>query len=197
MQGSALNCVILAAGLSRRAGENKLLKKVQGIPLCLFIMRKIAELYSADLLAGGRVVVVTNYSDVADLAHDLGFETVSSPQAQLGKSYSLRSALAVLGDTDPIMFCVADQPYVSIDTLNSLIQEHLSHPESIIYPLYAGKRGNPMIFPSAAYESLKSLEGDQGGAKIIADFPSKAVLVDDVLEAKDFDLASDFTNVSE
>lgn len=194
MTEKPLNCLVLAAGLSRRAGCNKLLQPIQGKPLYRFILEKISQLTVEGYLAGGTVVVVTNYPEIEQTALTLGFLVVPSPQAAAGKSYSLRAGLRALEDRAADTIClVADQPFVSLQTLKHLIANFReAQRELITYPQYAGKRGNPVIFPQSTLVKLQHLSGDEGGAKIIADLPALAVAIDDITEAKDFDLPEDF-----
>jgi molybdenum cofactor cytidylyltransferase len=74
---------------------------------------------------------------------------------------------------------LADQPRLQPDTLNILLSYFASVGEAgqqaIIFPVYEGKRGNPVIFGSAYFEELAALEGDTGGRAVVRAHPQAAI----------------------
>lgn len=100
-----IGCVLMAAGLGRRFGENKLTVDLGcGETLINYALSAIP----GDKLH--RVVVVTQYPQVAALAEKYSFTPLHNPYPERGQSESIRIGLAALSDCDAVMFQVADQP---------------------------------------------------------------------------------------
>jgi CTP:molybdopterin cytidylyltransferase MocA len=57
-----------------------------------------------------------------------------------------------------VLICLADHPLVSSETIMGLVNAHRSSPDSILIPLYQGRRGHPTLFPRKAIEDIFSVE---------------------------------------
>jgi molybdenum cofactor cytidylyltransferase len=71
---------------------------------------------------------------------------------------STRAAIIVLGD----------QPGVTPDIINQLLEEGRRSGRPIVVPVYAGTRGNPVMFDATVFGELQTIEGDQGARAVIA-----------------------------
>ena len=110
-----IGCVLMAAGLGRRFGENKLTVDLGcGETLINYALSAIP----GDKLH--RVVVVTQYPQVAALAEKYSFTPLHNPYPERGQSESIRIGLAALSDCDAVMFQVADQPPLQKETVAAL-----------------------------------------------------------------------------
>ena len=76
------------------------------------------------------------------------------------------------------MFLAADQPLLRPETVRRLAKTFLAHPEAIVAPAAAGKRGGPCTFPAACFQQLRRLTGDQGGAAVIRAEAARLLLVE-------------------
>lgn len=138
-----IGCVLMAAGLGRRFGENKLTVDLGcGETLINYALSAIP----GDKLH--RVVVVTQYPQVAALAEKYSFTPLHNPYPERGQSESIRIGLAALSDCDAVMFQVADQPRLKKETVADLIGFAAAHPDRIVGLGHRGRRGNPCIFPA-------------------------------------------------
>jgi molybdenum cofactor cytidylyltransferase len=75
------------------------------------------------------------------------------------------------------MFLVGDQPFLDSVTINTLIDQSTKNPQQIIVPVYNGKRGNPVIFPSLFRDDLLAIEGDIGGRAVMEKMEERVKLV--------------------
>lgn len=157
-----IGCVILAAGNSRRFGENKLLQPLQGKPLAQHAFEKIPT----ELFAG--VTVVTQYPKIMELASNHGFSVLFNDQPDQGISHSLQMGLTSLRHCDGVLFMVCDQPLLRRETVVDLVTLFTQRPHFIMALGHDGVRGNPCIFPADYYSSLMTLTGDKGGSQVIA-----------------------------
>jgi probable selenium-dependent hydroxylase accessory protein YqeC len=154
--------IILAAGLSKRMGGNKLLLPVGGVPV---IERIIAAAARSNL---GEVILVCANEEIAAIGRKYGAKVVNNPTPELGQSQSVRigttnSCTAAEG----FMFLVGDQPFITNDIINKLIEGFSMVNCSAVVPLYNGNRGNPVIFSSLLRAKLLSLKGDAGGRSLL------------------------------
>ena len=156
-----LGCVIMAAGESRRFGENKLLREFDGVPLYVRAINAVPE------GVFDRVCVVTGYEPVAALARETGFSVVWNDRPALGVSRTIRLGLEPLSDCDGVLFMTADQPLLTGEILHRLADAFLLEPARIVAASHDGKRGNPCLFPRELYPALLALEGDVGGSRVI------------------------------
>ena len=99
-----IGCVVMAAGNARRFGENKLAVQVQGKAL----FRRALEAVPAERFV--RTVVVSQYPEVLELAHRMGFVPVPNRHPDWGISHTISLGLGKLPEMDAALFQVADQP---------------------------------------------------------------------------------------
>ncbi|MDO5732724.1 MAG: nucleotidyltransferase family protein [Eubacteriales bacterium] len=187
-----IHAIVMAAGLSRRAGFQKLLAEVDGQAMYLYILDRL------EALGFKSRVVVSNLVPLCEAARSRGFQVLANPDAERGKSTTIRRGLEAIAEHldpgDGIAFFVCDQPYMSEETILRMAETFDLHPEAIVYPVYGveARRGNPMVFPARLFDELMALEGDEGGIVLIPKHSHLEFEVADLREARDFDLASDF-----
>lgn len=153
--------VILAAGLgTRMRGPNKLLEAFEGQP----IVRHVA--LAALASRADRVAVVLGHeaNRVREALQDLDVDFVDNPDYQEGMAASIRSAVASHGiQASALVFCLADMPRVSAEVINALIDAHHSQTQPLAcQPVHEGRRGNPVLWASAAFPELLRLTGAEG-----------------------------------
>ena len=109
--------IYLAAGNSRRFKEDKLHVLFKGKELYLYGIDTLKQLlkYRNDL----EIIVVSNTIDIQEKY----IHSYKSPLSERGISYSIKAALNHINQDDDyqMMFMVADQPYLSYQTLNKMI----------------------------------------------------------------------------
>lgn len=164
--------IILAAGLSRRMGTDKLLLPIGGVPV---IERVIAAASKSGL---GEVVLVCNSDSVADLGKKYGAKIVENNAPEMGQSHSVRLGVEESSQfAEGFMFLVGDQPFVNVSIINDLIGSFVPENCSAAVPIYNGARGNPVIFASALREKLLSLCGDSGGRVLLEEMEGSIITV--------------------
>ena len=116
-------------------------------------------------------VVVGAYENdvVAELSH-LSIETISNPKWEQGIGGSIRCALEVIearGDFDAVLLTLADQPFVSREQLDALINSFRAGEGDIVASRYGGTVGVPAVFGSERFEALGALRGDRGAKALL------------------------------
>ncbi|MDO5575154.1 MAG: nucleotidyltransferase family protein [bacterium] len=161
-----MNVIYLAAGFSRRFGENKLLYQLNDKPIYrhaldrLFLLQKKMDVIQD-------IVVVTQYDEIERYVESqTGIQVVRNAHSEQGISSSLQLGLRA-SDADAYLCCVADQPYLTETTLQTFIEAYVQDGRGIGCIANGGKFGNPVIFSSKYKEELLALSGDKGGKQII------------------------------
>lgn len=159
-----LGIVLLAAGVGKRFGGNKLTAQVRGKPMYLWAMENIEEM-KTDL----PIVVVTGTPEIVSAAEAKGMIAIFNGQPELGISLSIRLGIeAVIQEdrkVDGILFMVCDQPWLEKTTLVRLMSEFDG---GILALSFGERRGNPVIFSREYLKELSELSGDIGGRQVMA-----------------------------
>lgn len=158
----------LAAGNSRRFGENKLLFSIEGKPMYRCLLDRLVQAKKQH--SNWELIVVTQYpevqKDLALLEKEGILRTVYSPQSEKGISYSIRAGLQAAENADACAFFVADQPFLSRETAEGFLKEMERKNSSLGCVIWEERVGNPVWFSRIYFPELQSLEGDCGGRKV-------------------------------
>ena len=165
-----LGCVIMAAGASRRFGENKLLQDFLGKPLFRYVLEAAEGIYD-------KTAVVTGYEPVKVYAEKMGFLPVKNENPELGVSHTVRLGLEAMKDCDGVVFAAADQPFLSQNTFLQMKEAFLEMPNDILAVSANGKVGNPCLFPKEFFSELEKLQGDTGGKAVIRRYEDRLRLL--------------------
>jgi molybdenum cofactor cytidylyltransferase len=156
--------VVLAAGGSKRFGRPKQLLPWEGDTL-------LGHVVDVALASGAEpvVVVLGHQADACRAALDgrpVGL--VVNPDWAEGQSTSVRAGLAALpANVSGALFPLVDQPGITPDVINALIQRHQATLAPVVWPEYQGRRGNPVLFDRDIFPHLARLKGDTGGRPVL------------------------------
>ncbi|PKI01430.1 nucleotidyltransferase family protein [Glaciecola sp. 33A] len=186
MTSKRLSCVLLAAGLSSRMGEqNKLLINIEGQSL----VRRTAQLlvdYGLDEIV---VVVGHEATLVASELIDLPVSLVENHDYREGQMTSVYTGIKSLTkNTDGIIICLAD--LVLLDKAD-LYAMHLAFDKcttSILVPQYLGERGNPIILDHSQRQAILNGEKNLGCRKLIQKQPQEVTVFEAQNDHVTFDL---------
>ena len=173
-------CVIMASGLGKRFGGNKLMADFHGKPMIQRALDATAGLFT-------RRVVVTRHESVAELCRAQQVEVVLHDLPH--RNDTVRLGLEALGDPECCMFLPGDQPLLRRETVAMLLETWKENPGSILRPVCEDTEGSPVLFPSWAFPELKNLPEGKGGGFVIKNHPSEVlrVSVADPFELADAD----------
>ena len=164
--------VVLAAGLSRRMGRDKLLLPLQGKPMFAYTVDRVAA-YGFD-----QRILVTNTPEIAQYGTQMGFTVVPSPDAACGMGHSVAAGTrAIRQDMNGALYLNADQPFLTADIIQTLC-ETFAHSGQIVVPYREGRPSSPCLFPARFFEQLKDLTGEQGGRTIWRQYSEQVCRVD-------------------
>lgn len=177
-----LSAIIMASGLSKRMGFNKLLEQVGPKKLYLYCLDRVEQ------LGFDQVILVSAYDEILREGRKRGYKTIYNKDKHLGKAESIRLGIEATDQDQALVFLVADQPFLRKETLEALVRTHKSQ-GGICFPTHGTRRGNPVIFPASARQDLLALRGDEGGMNLLKSgkWPLNPYPVKDELELFDID----------
>lgn len=179
-----LGCVIMASGLGKRFGGNKLMTPFHGRPMAEQILDTTEGIFS-------RRVVVTRHEDVAALCRCRGIEAVL--HALPHRNDTVRLGMKALGDVPGVMFCPADQPLITQESIRMLALCAANTPDTIWRTRCGTEVGAPIVFPRRFFPELLTLPESKGGGYVVKAHPDTVRFfeVADSMELRDVDTPED------
>lgn len=183
-----IGCVIMASGLGKRFGGNKLMADFHGEPLICPILDSTEGVFAWR-------VVVTRSEEVSSLCAERGIQVIlhSLPH----RSDTVRLGLEAMPGIDRCMFATADQPLLRKETISALTLASANDQDSIWRTVCNGTPGSPVIFPKWTFPELRNLPQGKGGGVVIKKYPEhlRTVSVRDMYELKDVDNPEDLVEL--
>ena len=188
--------IYLAAGNSRRFGSNKLLYPLDGKSMYRHLLDRLVHI--CEYKPEWEVLVVTQYEEIERYARSLeesgcSVHALWSPESVQGASVTISRAVKGAEEREALVFFVADQPYLTEDTVRNFLYE-IEHEMMVSGKRlgsvgYQGECGNPVWFSKTFYQELLTLQGDEGGRKILKKHIEEAAIfpVTDKRELEDID----------
>jgi molybdenum cofactor cytidylyltransferase len=156
--------IILSAGESKRMGTPK-----QLLPWGkTIILQQVIE--NADTSHLGQVLVVLGHR-----ADEIAGKITASSKTRIlvnhdyrdGMSSSIKCGIQnAHANAEAFMLLLGDQPFISADIIDKLIDTYRAGRHGIVIPVYAGRRGHPVLLDLRYGEELLSIH-DQGAREVI------------------------------
>lgn len=160
-------CIVMASGVGARFGGNKLMAELCDVPLVGHVVRATDGLFS-------RRVVVTCHADVAALCETLGAQVILHDEPC--RNDTVRLGMEAMDGCDAITFVQGDQPLIRPASIVALLRAAERDAAGaakrdaagrgvarIWRTSFDGVPGAPVLFPSWAFDELRSLPRGKGG----------------------------------
>ena len=190
-----IGLIILAAGASLRLGSPKQLLEFQSETL----LRRLArEALASECRPVAGVLGAQSDKCAAELK-DLDVDVAENAKWKSGMGSSIKTGLdkilEINESIDAVVLTVCDQPFVTKNVINALIETYRQTKASIVASAYRETLGVPALFDKKLFPLLRELK--EGGAKqIIRQFSAEAKSVSFPAGAIDIDTAEDFAKLS-
>ncbi len=193
----SITAIVMASGLSKRMGKNKLILMYNGKTFIEILLDKLAILFDNIIVVASNYNVIKlcdNYNNKILLKSKINI--VNNENPELGQSNTIKLGVLATKKNSNYMFFVADQPLLDLETIKILLTT-FNEKNKIIVPTNNGRNGNPVIFPNRFKERLLLLEGDVGGKEIIIENKNEVEFINIASpEAlKDIDTIDDYKNI--
>jgi molybdenum cofactor cytidylyltransferase len=190
---SRVGAIILAAGMSKRMGQPKLLMPLKGKPLFRYPLEQAIrnQLNPICLIGGQHIQAFKAESEDLQVV-----EYIHNPNFEKGMSTSLKIGIEnIIERSDATFIFLADQPFVP-DLVIQTMLEHFRLGTRIVRPQYQGNLGHPILIDKSLYEGFLGVEGDQGGKEIIKKYKSETRILsfEDSIWGMDIDTVEDYQN---
>lgn len=193
-----LACIIMASGMSKRFGSNKLIADFNGRTL---FENAVSISHFASF---GETLAVTRHDEVVRICEDKNIHFLRhnmpyrNEMVQLGVSRVLSNASSS-GKPQPqgILFLPSDQPLITRTSLQLLCLTFIYYGDKICRLSFNETAGSPCIFSARYYDELLNLPEKKGGGFLTKKYPAQVVLVPvrDEYELYDIDTPDDLTRL--
>jgi molybdenum cofactor cytidylyltransferase len=156
--------IILAAGLSKRFGRNKLLEKIDGSP----IIERVAR--SAVTSKADEVIVVLGHEaqKIKGVLKDVDCKFVFNENFEIGQSSSVKAGLnSIMGYAEALMVLPGDIGLISFKAINMVIEEYVRSRSPIVVASYQGRSGHPILFGHSLFSQIMNINEETMGLKAI------------------------------
>lgn len=170
--------IYLAAGNSRRFGNDKLKQPIKGKALGTIALETALN---SDLK---QVIVVTKEAHIPWLNPFLSHKKcrhITCPQALYGQSLSIQCGLryAEKQMADAVMILLADQPFITHDMINTLINTYRKNKNAaFVASCHKKTICPPILFSKHLFPNLYTLTGDVGAKYLLAEKAAEGMFLD-------------------
>ena len=192
-QEQNFGCVIMASGLGKRFGGDKLTAELLGKPIIQYVVEATEGFFAYR-------VVVTRNEKVKLWCEERKIPVVYHTFPD--RNDTIRLGLTevegnVKEGLQGCVFCPADMPFLSSNTLQSMLTKAKNITDDIVRVSYQAKEGAPVLFGKKYFSDLKKLSKGKGGSEIIGEHKNKVLLVEakEEYELWDIDTKEDFEKV--
>jgi len=129
------------------------------------------------------IVVVTG-NRAAEVEREIGetgkqVRVVHNPDWATGRASSVRAGIHALGETVAgAIFINADQPFLTPQVIDTILEKFFETRAPIIVPTYEGKTGSPVLFARELFGELNALQGEEGGRDVLQKYREVLVKVE-------------------
>lgn len=189
---SDIGLIILAAGASRRMGTPKQLLPYRGRTL----IEHIVEQAIASVCHPIIVVLGANAESIQPKLASFNIRASKNFSSDEGMSSSIRTGVEFLTAENPhvkaVVLMVCDQPFVSTQLIDRLVENYSTANSLIVASEYKGVLGVPALFDRTLFPHLIALSGDVGARQIIKRFARNTIQVPAPEVAFDLDTSADY-----
>lgn len=187
--------VVLAAGASRRLGKPKQLLMFQQKTMLQHVLDQTGAFpFAVKVLVLGayakQILEPLNIADFRVKIHEHWRNGIASSLCA-----GVEQALADCPDLEHLLFLLSDQPFVSSELIESLVNSQLEHGKPITACRYQGQLGVPAIFEKKLFPELLQLRGDRGANRLIQQYGDRVGEFPFEMGGVDVDTAEDYRNV--
>ena len=191
MQKTAI--LILAAGNSSRMGKTKQLLPYKNATLLEWAIEQAQKSVVKNVFC----VLGANKEVIEKQLTSNIVEIIYNPNYKDGLSTSIVKGIEFLQEHnfDSALIMLADQPHVTSEYLNSLIEASKNNPSKLIASNYQGSVGVPAIFPKNYFNDLLDLKGDKGAKNFLLQQNNNVIKVNSTQNLLDIDTPEDYQHL--
>lgn len=187
-----VSILLLAAGRSSRFGRPKQLVPFKGTTLLRYLAAEAFASKASEVI----VVLGSDHKLTRKELSGIPVRITENRGWKKGMSSSIKVGLKAAKNADAVLITLCDQPFVTHDLLNALIECFGSTAATLVACEYSGTLGVPALFPKQLFGELRKLEGDIGAKSIITRHRDEAQKVPFPRGSIDIDKPKDLEQLS-
>lgn len=192
---NAIGLLILSAGESSRMGKPKQLLKFQGKSLLRNTIQTATDSACDSII----IVLGANAEILQNEVKGLNLEIILNEDWKSGMSSSIKAGLNKLLEIDAnlkaVVIMVCDQPFVSAEVIDNLIEKYLETDTLIVASKYAETLGVPALFDRKLFDELLNLNEKSGAKSLIKKLESQTASIDFPKGNIDIDTPEDYSEL--
>lgn len=151
--------IVLAAGESKRMGSPKMLLDFGGVTMLERVIENITNSKISDTI----VVLGAERDKLTEIIERMPVSHCFNENYREGMLSSVKCGFRnVPADTDAVLVFQGDQPFISPEVINSVIEKYLSSDFGLVMPVFNGKRGHPLLIDSRYFNEIELLDSSEG-----------------------------------
>jgi len=160
-----ISLVVLAAGMSTRFGENKMLYPIDGEPM----VRRIVNTALSSSVDEVIVVVGFEAEKVKEVLKGLRCKIVENPDyATGGQSSSVRCGVKHIDEkAEAVMILPGDVVFIDATVIDKVVEEYRSKKAKIVVAAHKGRPGHPILFDRSLIPEILAIDEAGYGLKAI------------------------------
>jgi molybdenum cofactor cytidylyltransferase len=183
--------IILAAGESKRMGFPKMLLSFNGKTMIENVIGNILN----SAVDSTMVVLGANGSLLTELINKATVKYCYNDDYREGMLSSVKCGIRNLPpEVEAVMVFQGDQPFITPDVVNSLIEGYRGSGKGIVIPVFESRRGHPLLIDRKYFEEVGMLNSDEGLRSLAYKFSEDVLCVttDNPGILRDFDTYIDY-----
>lgn len=157
--GKEIGIIILAAGKSKRMGQQKLLMNYNGKSIIEHIVLTAMRSHAGDIY----VVLGSHWQDISEKIRTLPVKTILNENFEQGMLSSVQCGFNAMEPSPRAgILMLGDQPMVRTGIINKLIDHYYRSSKGIIVPVFQGKKGHPVLIDAKYMPQIGRLDPDVG-----------------------------------
>lgn len=187
-----VGCVILAAGSGSRFGGPKQLAIYRGKTFIENVIETTQRVNFQQCV----VVLGSYFEKIISVIKKYPIKVINNKKWESGQSTSVKMGVdSFTGETiDAILFLLVDQPQITINMINNVLNLFAYNKDNIIIHRYKGQDRHPILFSSCTFEDLMNIRGDQGGRQLFDKYSPAQIKLENDFLAIDIDSVTDLKN---
>jgi molybdenum cofactor cytidylyltransferase len=180
-----VSVIILAAGASSRMGKSKqLLPWKDGT-----LISNAVEIAMGSRAGHVYVVLGSNAHEHLKAIEMFPVTVVHNEAWQRGMGSSIKAGLTAAKDSEAVLIMVCDQPFVTSEHLNNIIEHYNKTRQQVVASKYLDAIGVPVLFGKEIFNELFEIGDEEGAKKIIVKHDTSFILLAD---GQDLDTPDDY-----
>jgi molybdenum cofactor cytidylyltransferase len=162
--GASVSAVVLAAGRATRMGRQKVLLDLGG----RLLVQRVVDAALGSRVAETVVVVGCDADAVSESLRDLPVKIATNTDYELGMSTSLQAGIGTVSPgCDAVVILLGDQPLVSAEVIDLLVDRFVQTGAWIVRPVVDGRPCHPVLLSASLFPEILDQRGDLGGRDIV------------------------------